>query len=399
MTDGRTYHKKALFANRAGVHRNRPAIVDMNILGVILPQRIEELKVVESYGLTTIHIKDGADKDMMNGVPDMFGLTQEQIDAIPEYIRYVKCDGVIEKGNPGCSQNKWNPICPDRMHKTSWHPGWRVHAMFGYAIGLFLIDALINAVEGLGLNDYDPRQKLRELKADEDKLYKQFFGTTVKSDRMDGFINETIASAIDPQLFFRQPNMCHTTYLPSESRYKGYFAGSHVENGAYEKGISIDVIADTPADGRLRVVLESNERQEWCPVELKVDFKDYWYANSNDGWANLTFPNDLEIEVYGPWKPKGVIVFCSGFCPWGKCPKGDRHLNDLHQQLVEIKINDISVTKLWWLSNKMECAVAQGSDDWFFPRNKDDRYDISVRVAPSNESWLAFTRITSIMAF
>lgn len=399
MTDGRTFHKKALFANRAGVHRNRPAIVDMNMFGKLWPERINELKVVERYGLTTFHIKEGADQAIMNGVPDMFGMSQEQIDAIPEYIRYVKCDGVIEKGEPDCSKNKWTPICPKRLHQTSWHPGWRVHAMFGFTIGLFLIDALANAIENLGPNDYDPQQKLRELKAEEDNLYKQFFETSVESARMEGFTNDNITSAIDPQVFFREPCMCHTPILPSESRYKGYFTGSLVENGAYEKGTSQDVIVNEPADGKLRVALESPERQEWCPVELKIDFKDYYYANSNDGWVNMTFPNDLEIEVYGPWKPRGVIVICSGWCAWNKCAKGDRPLNDLNDQLVEITINDISVVRLWSLSNNMECSVAQGSDGWYFPQNKDGRYDISVRVVPSNESWLAYTRITSIMAF
>ncbi|KAI2500380.1 hypothetical protein MHU86_14123 [Fragilaria crotonensis] len=265
MTDGRDFHKKAVFANRAGVHRNRPAIVDMNVFGHIWPERTEELKVVERYGLTTFHIKEGSDELMMKSVPDMFGLSQEQIDATPEYIRYVKCNGVLEKGDPGCASNKWNPICPQRLHKTSWHPGWRVQAMFGFAIALFLIDALTQAIEGLGPNDYDPKQKLQELKDEEDRTYKQFFESIVEGDRVKDFINDTIASGIDPQMFFREPNICRTTILPSESRYRGYFSGVRTRlNGDYEKGISRDIIDNEPADGRLRIALESKERQEWC---------------------------------------------------------------------------------------------------------------------------------------
>jgi len=61
MTDGLDFYKKGIFANRAGVHHNRPAIIDMHIFGQVLTDRVEELKAVEDRGLTTLHIKQGAD--------------------------------------------------------------------------------------------------------------------------------------------------------------------------------------------------------------------------------------------------------------------------------------------------------------------------------------------------
>ena len=119
MTDGRRFFRKGIFANRAGVHRNRPAIIDMNIFGKVIPDRIEELKAVEDRGLTALHIRQGADGPMMKGIPDMFGMTQEQINATPEYIRHVKCEGAIEKGNPTCEANKYSDAgCSKRMHKA-----------------------------------------------------------------------------------------------------------------------------------------------------------------------------------------------------------------------------------------------------------------------------------------
>ena len=398
MTDNRYFHKKGVFANRAGVHRNRPTIVDMNILGRILPERIEELRLAESYGLTTLYIKEGTDVDMMRGIPDMFGMSQNQIDSVPEFIRYIKCDEAIEKGDPGCTSNKWNPVCPGRNHKTSWHPGWRVHALYGFSIGLFLVDSLVKAIEELGTSGYDPQMKLKELKREDDEVYKQFFQSKVKGGQMEEFLNGTITSNIDPQIFYRERVMCHTPILPSESRYKGYFSGTPTKDKtSYEKGIDIEVIDSVKANGKLRISMERKERQEWCPLELKIDFKDFFYANSNDLLVNLTFPNDAEIKEYGPWKPHGVMVICFGFCAWHHCPKGDRSINDLNNGLLEITINEIPVTRLWSISPDDECGVAQNSIGWFFPQNKEGRYDLSARVIPGEEGPLAFTRISALI--
>jgi hypothetical protein len=49
-----------------------------------------------------------------------------------------------------------------------------------YTIGLFLIDALNQAIVGLGPNDYDPVVKLQELMVDEDKDYDTFFQSTLQ---------------------------------------------------------------------------------------------------------------------------------------------------------------------------------------------------------------------------
>lgn len=400
MTDSRNYHKKGVFANRAGIHRNRPAIIDMNVFGVISRERIEELQVVEKYGLTTLHIKENAAESMMKGIPDMFGLSQDQIDATPEFTRHVKCEGIIEKGDPTCSNNKFfEDVCPQRMHKTSWHPGWRVHAIYGHTIGLFLIEALTHAIQGLGPNDYDPEVKLKELKEDEDNDYKKFLQSTVDSGRVKEFLNASITNHLDPHIFYRERSVCHTTLLPSESRYKGYFTGVSTEGGNYEKGISRPTLDVEPANGKLRVAMDVDERQDWCPVQLKIDFKDYFYANENDGWVSLTFPNRLEMDEYGPWEPRGVIVVCFGFCAWKRCPPGDRRMSDLHEKKLALTVNDISVTRLWPISNEDECGVAESESGWYFPQNKGGQYHVSLKVEPSNDGVMASTRITAIMAF
>jgi hypothetical protein len=404
MTDGNDVEKKAVFGNRVGIHQNRPALIDMNIFGKIRPERITVLKKLENDGLTVLHIRENLDTTLLQEIPDMLGLSQNQIDTTPEYIRHVKCNNAIEKGEPTCSENKYNPLCPKRKHKASWHPGWRVNALFGHVMGLFLIENLIQAVNSL-INVQDSNTSsilsLQELKSDEDKDYLQFLKSDLDTGRMKFFFDVSSSHSLDPKIFYRERNICRTSLLPSESRYKGIMSeGSEkVGNMDYEKGISRTILDTNPAKGDFRIAMDVIERQEWCPVELKIDFKDYYYANENDGWTSLTFPNEKEIKEYGPWKPDGILVVCFGFCAWNKCPKGDRSLVALNQELLKIKINELPVSHLWRLSDNDECGVAQHRDGFQFPRNKDDRFTMSVKVLPSNEKDMAFTRITSIIAF
>ena len=187
--------------------------------------------------------------------------------------------------------------------------------------------------------------------------------------------------------------------LPSESRYKGYFMGVRTGGGDYEKGISRHTLDREPAKGKLQVAIDVDEREDWCPVQLKIDFKDYFYANESNGWVSLVFPNSLEIDEYGPWEPRGVIVVCFGFCAWDRCPPGDRRMSDLNEKLLAMTVNDIPVTRVWSMSNDKECGVAEGESGWYFPQNKGGQYNVSVKVAPSKDGSMASTRITSIMAF
>ena len=163
------------------------------------------------------------------------------------------------------------------------------------------------AIVSLGPNDYDPIAKLQELTAEEDKDYDTFFQSTIEPERFKGFLNATITSEVDPNIFYRERSICHTALLPAETRYKGYLTGVKTVDGDYEKGKPRDELDKEPANGTMRIAIVTKYRQEWCPVTLVIDFQDHFYANENGGWLSLTFPNDAELEAYGPWEPKGVI--------------------------------------------------------------------------------------------
>lgn len=394
MTDGRNYDLKALFAQRAGVHRNRPVLVDMNQFGKMWKDRIKELKVVDDKGLTTLHIAETAHDNMVKDIPDMFGLSQEQIDAVPAYVRDMKCNDQFEKGNPTCGANKYNPICAERKHKAGWHPGWRVNAMYGYSIGLFLIESLVEAIQLLGPTGYNPQSKFQQLKAEEDKDYENFFQSAVPPSTKKKFTTE-LSDDLDSLAFFRNRAMCRTALLPSESRFKGYLEGNATA-GAFDPGVPLSRINKEPAEGKLRIAFDEKDRQDWCPVTLKIDHKDHFYANENDGWVSLTFPNEAELKAYGPFDDsRGIVMICFVMCDWGKCPQGDRNIDALNKGDLQITINDAAVTSLTVIEG--DCGIAKSDTGWTFPRNDQGQYKVSVKVKETGEHWIGFTRITSIV--
>jgi hypothetical protein len=397
MTDGPGFHYKALFDNRAGVHRNRPAIVDVNVMGQVLGPRIDELKAVEENGLTAFYMNQKELDKMYQKIPDMFGLDQSRIDTLPEFIRHFRCQGHIEKGFPTCQDEKYSKmLCPKRPKQVSWHPGWKVNAMAGFTLGLFLIDVLIEAVHTLGPSGYNPANKLGELKAQEDKDYNDFFRSRIdsESERVTGFFNSTLSSAFDPNLFFRERVICHTSLLPARTRYEGFLTESSISD--FDRGVSHEEADRSAANGKLRLAFDPESRVPTCPVPLMIDFKDHFYANANDDWVSLVFPNKAELKAYGPFQPKGLLTICFVLCDWGKCPPGDLQMDAVNQGLLQISINDIPVHRVWPIAN--ECGVLQGSEGWTFPTSKDGQYKVAVKVSSDGQGTLAYTRITAIVA-
>ena len=125
MTDGRAFEKTLLYASRSGVHRNRPMHVSMVIDGRGYQDRIKQIKKVEEQGLPAMMLQRTILGDVSNALPDMFGMTEADAQALPPFVRDFKCEGNLEKGDPSCGLHKYNDdICPGRKFKASWHPGW-----------------------------------------------------------------------------------------------------------------------------------------------------------------------------------------------------------------------------------------------------------------------------------
>jgi hypothetical protein len=125
MTDGGALWRHILFAYRRAMTRNRPVLLDIDFGGLEnWNQRIQIMEIMEDLGLSALLFTESAfyEDSIKDGFPDMFGMNQEQIDAVPEYLRYFRCENKIEKGDPGCGDHKYTDECAP--HKAPWHPGW-----------------------------------------------------------------------------------------------------------------------------------------------------------------------------------------------------------------------------------------------------------------------------------
>ena len=60
-------------------------------------------------------------------MPDSAYATQKELDTMPPYVRYYKCNGNIEESDP-CHDEKYTSYpCRHRYHKAKWHPGLKVY--------------------------------------------------------------------------------------------------------------------------------------------------------------------------------------------------------------------------------------------------------------------------------
>lgn len=141
MTDGHALWKMLLYAYKAaGISKatnsfSQPGKVAYRPALIALHQGNDKnlcIDEMQKLGMTTL----GFDNDYMHNVieaalPDMFGMTDQQIENLPPWVRYLKCGGGIEVGDPGCKDNKFNnTICDVRKARVSWHPGKRPRRYF-----------------------------------------------------------------------------------------------------------------------------------------------------------------------------------------------------------------------------------------------------------------------------
>jgi hypothetical protein len=125
MTDGNGWWRHYLFGYKRATNRNRPVLLDIDFGGLDNDNpNIKIMEVLEDSGLSTLHYTESAfyEDQLKDGIPDMFGMNQQEIDATPEYLRYFRCGDKLEKGDPGCDDHKYTDECAP--HKAPWHPGW-----------------------------------------------------------------------------------------------------------------------------------------------------------------------------------------------------------------------------------------------------------------------------------
>jgi hypothetical protein len=135
MTDGRRgAHKLEWFMTRSAAlsmlrrpHRQQ----DQILLAYHMnddPPRIATVEHLQTRGLSVLYSRDRlVEEHVVSAIPQTLGLTLREIDAMPIFIQKYRCGNQWEESDPLCTHwDKFNPVCPNRLYRVNWHPGWYV---------------------------------------------------------------------------------------------------------------------------------------------------------------------------------------------------------------------------------------------------------------------------------
>lgn len=410
MTDGAQVWKQALYHWRASLlttktttetndksnQEARPLHIAYHAGGRSYRNRQSVMREMEERGLAALISSESVTDAALAAVPDSFGKSVVELDAMPDYVRNFRCQKQIESGDPFCKTDKYNlTMCADRKFQANWHPGWKWHAIMGYLAALFLIDIVEDALEELMKRALeDSSEVLSELQAAEDVEYETFqhapipdgFKDVLPPNGVDGF---------DVARIINGPSFCHTARLPAEIRYKGILTESTLVGfSTYDVGMGLETAKKTPLENELMDLVYTEADRQTCPISTNVDYKDYFYvSNFEDSWKKLVLPNNAEVKEYRSDQIlHGHIAMCFTLCPWGKCPAGVLDVKAFPEKL-DIQVNGKAVTDLREFE---ECVFLKHADGYQWTANAEQKFDVRVRV--TNEAALgSYVRLSAVI--
>ncbi|KAL3913446.1 MAG: hypothetical protein SGILL_006488 [Bacillariaceae sp.] len=361
------------------------------------------------------------DELQREGIPDTMGLKSKQIDALPPMLKYFKCNDGLES-NECDDGHKYTEQCPNRFGKASWHPGFKVHALRGHSIALFLIQTLVSAVDDLVSFESEGLDALLErLQKEEREHYEQSFRKLddyVKSDELREKatgkdmdyrnLDQLPASDVDMvYTMLRGDSICHISRIPSQIRYNGHLTMSDKVGGpsvwgqeTYDLGIELETAEGMNKASLQSVPLvwkkENAVRQSECPFIIAPDAKDFFYIHHDFGWQPLTIPNDATRKEYGydATKLKGVVTLILQVCDWGNCPDGFLTREAFQdQEGWEVEVNGLPVTNITVIGNG--AMVAHNGNGITFPPGPNGDFVLKFHVAKPQ----SYLRVTSVIIF
>lgn len=413
MTDAGKPYRLFHYGYRGGTSRGRPGFTAIRINRADKNIATEQLKTLEEVVGIPVFVEDADMFSLMREeVPDSAGLSSEQLRNLPDFVRNFKCNGVVEKGEPYCEEEKYSShLCQDREGKAPWHPGYKTHAMLGHSIALFLVEALASAIDDFLKYEFtDHHELLNRLTTEEESAYNtvinktediQDFPSKLYSFDADEDLN---ASGLDPFLLFNGSSICHTARLPSRTRYLGYLTDTDKQGGPaifgqeeYEVGTELDEAMKDFNETALQLVWEDDKfHQKDCPTIISPDHKDYFFTQAGRGWSELMFPNDAEKNAYryDPTNHQGLMILVFRKCDWGQCEEGYLGAEDLTEEKEwEMKINGEPVVKLIDIGHL--AFIAKGKNGMKFTPNEAGTYKIEIQVnEPSH-----FVKISSFVIY
>jgi hypothetical protein len=291
-----------------------------------------------------------------------------------------------------------------------------MHAMDGHALGLFLVDALIDVLTDLvSHNNTDTSALLKDLQTQELGMYEQLRNIELPAEMVSSlYVPDNKAPTdlpdnkaptdptLDVNLLWQGPSICRTAKLPAQSRYLGYTTNtdkvgdiSIVGSETYDVGTpTTDARKAITSDGSMVLVYEKNDREK-CDVLLAPDYKDFFYTNKAYGLSKLSIPNEKEREAYGydPSQYKGLIVLVSVTCDWGKCEKGELRPEDFAEGKYEVSVNGKPVTEL--LSAGFEAWILKGEDGLYWQPDSSGTFEVGFLVKEDT----GFIKLSSIIVY
>jgi len=390
MTDGNKILFMDHYFHRAVTSANRPAVVAFSGRD---SGRTNAMAEMEGKGAAVLILDYLKEKELIKSIPETFGMTSEQIDQLPLFVKNLKCNGRIEEGEPFCDADKFdNTMCVNRKFRTSWHPGWRWHAVRGRFMSLLMIELLSDALNDIQGSAVTPAELLEELKSQDDSDYEKLLNSDLPSTSRQWVLRNYTGPYLERwrDLLFKDARICHTALLPADIRYKGILTESgpidplEWENQPVE--LQSGNISEVPNNGTtIRLVAEMSERQ-YCPIVPNIDHKDYFYIGHGEDWKELVLPNEREMETYLESKQslQGYISVCFVRCDWGKCADGNI-INGLKEDLASMQVNEEPVVDMVNFgleegNEAFECHMLLNKDGMKFISNDEGRFVIRALV-------------------
>jgi hypothetical protein len=252
-----------------------------------------------------------------------------------------------------------------------------VNALSGNLLGVWLTNMVEDALKELAAEQPDPAL-LDELRALEVADRKVFMSRELP---MSILKNLKLPDDVDPEMFYRGSNLCHTARLPAEIRHLGILTESSlVGEDSYDKGIGLTSARNnTPDDKSMQLVYTETSRLK-CPIPLEKDYKDYFYVADTHGWSQLTLPNNAEIKAYGTSEPlRGVIAVCFASCKRGDQQCGAEYIKSegINAGTAEMEVNGVKVASLTAFSS---CHFLKHIGGHAWKPNSDGRFQIRAKV-------------------
>jgi hypothetical protein len=283
------------------------------------------------------------------------------------------------------------------------HNNRKVHALQGNTLALFLGEVLLDATKDVAelSKSADLSVVLNQLIADEKEDYDNVTTNSIPP-RLSPVANWMLGPTDDDKMLgdinvhdlFLRRSFCHTALLPADIRYRGLLTQTSDKTGLsnYDEGIPQPQATDAPAEvnsGDIRLVYDPQEHANTCPYNTGIDYKDFFFLSSVEGWKTLTFPNDAEKKYYEvePSKMLGVILMCLSTCDWNNCHAGDLR-SEFDKGPLSMEVNGVPVTSYDKVGSCWALKGEQNGYQW--SPNAQGKYSIRAKLEAAEFSYVRF---------